>query len=88
MFLRWEQGDLARASGVSLATVKRLERKPGPLFGRKARTVEALRDALEAAGVEFTNGGQPGVSLKEGREGVGTRFAAGGNSVQVFRERV
>jgi transcriptional regulator with XRE-family HTH domain len=75
MFLRWEQGDLARASGVSLATVKRLERKPGPLFGQ-ARTVEALRDALEAAGVEFTNGGQPGVSLKR-KGGVGTRFAAG-----------
>jgi hypothetical protein len=27
-------------------------------------TVERLRRALEAAGVEFTNGGQPGVRLK------------------------
>ena len=61
-----------RASGVSLPSVKRLERKPGPLSGR-AKTVEALRAALEAAGVEFTNGDQPGVR----KGGVGTRFAAG-----------
>ena len=70
--LRWEQADLVRASGVSLPSVKRLERKPGPLSGR-AKTVEALRAALEAAGVEFTNGDQPGVR----KGGVGTRFAAG-----------
>ena len=73
--LRWEQADLVRASGVSLATLKRLERKPGPLSGQ-AKTAEALRAALEAAGVEFTSGGQPRVSLKR-QGGVGTRFAAG-----------
>jgi transcriptional regulator with XRE-family HTH domain len=61
--LRWEQTDLVRASGVSLATLKRLERKPGPLSGQ-AKTVEALRAALEAKGIEFTNGGRPGVSLQ------------------------
>jgi hypothetical protein len=29
----------------------------------KERTIDALRHALEAAGVEFTNGDQPGVRL-------------------------
>jgi hypothetical protein len=32
-----------------------------------ANNVEAVRRALEAAGVEFTNGGQPGVRLKRAR---------------------
>jgi transcriptional regulator with XRE-family HTH domain len=63
MLLRWEQGDLVRASGVSFPTLKRLEQKPGPLSAH-VRTVEALRSALEAKGIEFTNGGQPGVSLR------------------------
>ncbi len=45
--LRWEQSDLARASGVPLSSLKRLERRPGPLSAH-ARTVEALRIALEA----------------------------------------
>jgi hypothetical protein len=33
----------------------------------KERTVEAIRRALEA-GVEFTNGDQPGVRLRKGAE--------------------
>lgn len=63
MLLRWEQSDLARASGVSLPSVKRLERKAGPLSAQ-AKTVEALRAALEAEGIAFTNGGRPGVNLR------------------------
>ena len=60
--LRWEQRQLAEASSVSLPTVKRLEAKPGYLAAH-ASTVAALVRALEAAGVEFTNGEQPGVRL-------------------------
>jgi hypothetical protein len=60
--LRREQSDLARASGVPLSSLKRLERRPGPLSAH-ARTVEALRAALEAVGVEFTNGDATGVKL-------------------------
>jgi hypothetical protein len=33
------------------------------------RTVEAIRAAIDAAGVEFTNGDQPGVRLKKKGEG-------------------
>src|SRR6266481_2565852 len=60
--LRWEQRHLAEASSVSLPTIKRLEAKPGILVAHNS-TVAALRGAFEAAGVEFTNGDQPGVRL-------------------------
>jgi hypothetical protein len=64
--IRWEQRDLAATSKVSLPSIKRLETIPGPLAAQ-ARTIEALRSALEAAGVEFIpeNGSGPGVRLKK-----------------------
>jgi hypothetical protein len=65
--LRWEQRDLADASSISLPTIKRLEVKPG-MLGAQNATVEALRNAFEAAGIEFTNGDQPGVRLQEKRQ--------------------
>jgi DNA-binding transcriptional regulator YiaG len=61
--LGWKQEHLARIAGVSIATVRRLEAKPGDLGGY-ASTGKKLVDALEAAGIEFTNGSQPGVRLK------------------------
>jgi len=67
--IRWEQRDLAGASGVSLPSIKRLETQPGALAAQQ-RTVEALRHALEAAGVEFIpeNGGGAGVRLRKRAE--------------------
>jgi len=62
--LRWEQRHLATASLVSLATIKRLESKPGVLVAH-ATTVAALKRALESAGVEFTNGDHSGVRLRK-----------------------
>ena len=62
--LRWDQRQLADSSSVSLPTVKRLEAKPGSLAAHGS-TVAALRRALEDAGVEFTNGDQPGVRLRK-----------------------
>lgn len=63
--LRWEQADLAEKSGVSLPSIKRLETLRGPLAAR-AETIEALRRAIERAGVEIIdeNGGGCGVRLK------------------------
>lgn len=61
--LAWSQEEMAEASGVSVPTVKRLEAADGPIGGR-AETVQKLVAALEAAGVEFTNGGQPGVRMR------------------------
>lgn len=63
--LRWEQKDLAKASGVSLPTVIRLERDPGPLKGY-ARTVALIRGAFEAEGLVFLMPGDGG--------GEGVRF--------------
>src|SRR6516164_4045743 len=51
--------ELAASAKVSIDTVARFER--GDQL--KERTVEALQHALEAAGVEFTNGERPGVRL-------------------------
>jgi transcriptional regulator with XRE-family HTH domain len=64
--LRIEQADLAAASGLSLPTIKRLELTHGQLGGY-AKTIAALRRALEKAGVEFIpeNGGGGGVRLKK-----------------------
>lgn len=66
--LRWEQRDLAVASKVSLPSIQRLETKPGPLAAQ-SRTIEALRSALDSAGVEFTNDGRPGVRMRQLRVG-------------------
>ena len=52
--------ELAAAAQVSPDTIARFERGE-PL---KPRTVEAIQHAFEAAGVEFTNGDEPGVKLK------------------------
>jgi predicted transcriptional regulator len=62
--LRIEQRDLAAAAGVSLETVKRIERSPGPISALAA-TVEKIQRALESAGVEFTNGDEPGLKLRK-----------------------
>ncbi|UIJ29550.1 helix-turn-helix domain-containing protein [Cereibacter azotoformans] len=55
--------ELAAAAGVSPDTVARFERGEE----LRASTVEAIRAALEAAGVEFIpeNGGGPGVRLRK-----------------------
>jgi transcriptional regulator with XRE-family HTH domain len=51
--------ELAAAAKVSADTVARFERGDD----LKQRTIKALQSALEAAGVEFTNGHRPGVRL-------------------------
>jgi hypothetical protein len=65
--LRWEQKTLAETSKVSLATIKRIEGRTGPIDANQT-TVFALRHALETAGVEFIpeNGGGAGVRLRKG----------------------
>lgn len=63
--LRWEQTDLAKASGLAVVTIQVIERRPGALRTRTT-TLYALQDAFKRAGVEFLdedNGG-PGVRMK------------------------
>lgn len=49
---RTEQNDLARLSGLSLETIKRLERIRGSV-NANARTLRAIQDAFESLGVQF-----------------------------------
>jgi transcriptional regulator with XRE-family HTH domain len=56
------QPDLAQAAGVGLSTIVDFERSRRVVLDE---TLDAIRAALEAAGVEFTNGGQPGVRLRK-----------------------
>ena len=57
--LGWGVRELAAAAKVSTDTVARFERGDE----LKERTIDALQRALEAAGIEFTNGDQPGLRL-------------------------
>ena len=65
--LGWTAADLAERSGVSYPTVQRLDATKGVVGGRHD-TVEALRKALEAGGVQFLEAGAvaggPGVALR------------------------
>ena len=60
--IRWSAEDLARLSAVSLRTIRRAELVDGQT-SMTAANDRAIRRALEEAGVEFTNGDQPGVRL-------------------------
>jgi predicted transcriptional regulator len=64
--LAWSQEEIAKASGVSIPTIKRLEAAGGDLGGRPV-TSEKIVAALEKAGVEFLDDGQ-GVRLKPPRK--------------------
>ena len=66
--LRWTAKDLARASAVSLTTIRRAELQEGETSMTNANEL-AVRKALEAAGVEFIddNGGGEGVRLRRSR---------------------
>jgi transcriptional regulator with XRE-family HTH domain len=64
----WTGADLAKAAGVSLQTIRRMEGEVGT--GRSSvANVQAIQRALEEAGVEFLKadeaaGTGPGVRLK------------------------
>jgi transcriptional regulator with XRE-family HTH domain len=60
----WSQEELAAMAGVSIPTVKRLEAADGMLGGREETGIKLCK-ALERAGVEFTNGDQPGVRVRK-----------------------
>jgi transcriptional regulator with XRE-family HTH domain len=81
--------DLAAVAKVSVDTVARFERGEE----LKERTLEALQRALESAGVEFTDGDQPGVRLtrspaERGAEPAGTAATvAPGKSMKRARKK-
>lgn len=60
--LDWEQKDLAKAAGVAIGTIRRMESLDGAIRGHHD-TVMKVQQALEAAGIQFLNHGAPGVRL-------------------------
>lgn len=69
-FARLEQAQLADASGLSLETIKRLERVRGPISAHD-RTIGALTGALERFGVAIEPQTGGSVIIRLGREGPG-----------------
>lgn len=74
--IEWTQADLSQSSGLALATIKRMEK-----LGTERSTVanvQAVKTALEAAGIIFidANGNGAGVRLR----------GAGGSSTEGNRE--
>jgi transcriptional regulator with XRE-family HTH domain len=70
--LNWSQGNLAGTAKVARAMIAEFE------LGRRTpddRTLDDIQRSLVAAGVEFTNGDQPGVRLK-------AKGAVGGMAVE------
>lgn len=61
--LGWSQTRLAEAASLSLPTVKRYETASALKVSDDA--IAAIQGALEAAGVEFTNGERPGVRMSK-----------------------
>jgi transcriptional regulator with XRE-family HTH domain len=57
--------DLAKLSGVGVATIRRFELMSGVPSGN-ARSIEAIQKALESAGIEFIGSpdDRPGVRLR------------------------
>jgi transcriptional regulator with XRE-family HTH domain len=62
--LDWTQEKLCEAAQVSGPTVRNFEN--GTITPRRA-SLAAIQRALEDAGVEFTNGDEPGVKLRKPR---------------------
>ena len=62
--LRWSAVDLARQSSLGVNTIRRAEVAEEGTSLTAANDL-AIRRALEVAGVEFTNGDQPGVRLTQ-----------------------
>ncbi|WP_427026570.1 helix-turn-helix domain-containing protein (plasmid) [Aureimonas ureilytica] len=60
--LDWTQDRLAQESGLAASTIKRLEN--GGLERASLENIDRVSGALSAAGIEFFNGGEPGVRLR------------------------
>ena len=63
--LRWSADELASASKIGVATIRRFEMQEGVPAGT-VRILDALKSTLEAAGVEFIGSPEdgPGVRLR------------------------
>ena len=59
-----DQSTLANLAGLNINTIRNMEGAgDGPIAGRAAN-VQAVQAALEAVGISFINGSEPGVRSK------------------------
>ena len=61
--LGWRQNDLAKASGVGLATVARIEQGEGVVQGNFS-TIVKLQQTLERAGIGFIDDPNGGIGVR------------------------
>jgi transcriptional regulator with XRE-family HTH domain len=73
--LRWSAEELARRTSLGLNTIKRAEAKDGKTSLTEANEI-AVRRAFETAGIEFTNGDQPGVRVTKAAVGRSMEIAS------------
>jgi hypothetical protein len=59
-----DQTTLAKAAGVNKNTIVAMEKRGAEVLTSGLDTIQAVMRALEAAGIEFLNHGQPGVRLR------------------------
>ena len=66
--LGWSQSKLARAAGVGLTTLQRIEQNEGVVKGNFS-TILKIQNVLEQAGIQFTDdvAGEIGVRLQTGK---------------------
>jgi len=77
--LDWTQQQLADAARIGVATIRLFESEATET---RHATLAVLRQAFESAGVEFTNGDQPGVRLTKV---AAARQVRSGNAVKPTR---
>jgi transcriptional regulator with XRE-family HTH domain len=75
--LAWSQDQLAEAAKVAKATIANFEAGKRDPYDR---TLLDLKRAVEAAGVEFTNGDQPGVRWRPWKWSIEIKDAKSGRS--------
>jgi transcriptional regulator with XRE-family HTH domain len=75
--LNWTQDEMASATRLSVVTVRNFEN--GKSTPQRA-TLDVMQRGLEAVGVEFTNGEQPGVRLTKTAGARSAELASASNS--------
>lgn len=78
---RLEQAELARRSGLSLETIKRLERIRGPVDAN-SRTLTAISEAFALVGIQFETGEGVGVRLMDAAPAAPTAMARPGSNAR------
>lgn len=60
-----EQSELAERADVNVNTIRSMEKSGAEGIAGRGASIRAVQKALEAAGIEFLNHGQPGVRLRK-----------------------